>query len=342
MSEATATVFIAAGFLALLYAVIRYPLASALIVASLVVLVISRRADADTFEVSAIIESEADRTSMQDAARDAASIIKDALGVDVVVTYTDINTVAGHTQAAFLLDAVKAYRVDHAQHAKADATVLFTRRDIRIGGSDYTGIATVGPSCSASASAIVELRNDGEDGAILAHELLHTVGVPHDHAPGWLMSEGISRTTGRAMSPDSVLTFRAAGTGECMRVPVANPPPAAVQAQPAAPSTGGGGSFDTFVIIFLTGLACWKIGRIQARKAFDVWFKAAENLVKDQDATIQRLQTELEAANATINRRVSEEDLIHLAAQHTHDQGRQGYVFTRSSLLEMLRAVRNM
>lgn len=264
-------------------------------------------AKADTFEVSAIIESEADRASMQDAVRDAAAIYS-ALGLDLVVTYVDINTVAGHTQAAFLLDAVKSYRVDNASHRKADATILFTRRDIKIGGSDYVGIATIGPACSASASAIVELRNDGEDGAILAHELLHTVGVPHDAAGGWLMSEGISRTTSRALSPDSVLTFRAAGTGECMSTPAANPPPAAVQSQPAAPfsteakPSGGGGSFDTWGIIFLTGLACWRIGKYQGKAEFRQWYAHTEKFVRDQDATIQRMQTELDAANATIRK----------------------------------------
>lgn len=205
-----------------------------------------RYANASTLEVAAIVESETDRASMEDAVRDAAAIYRDQLGIDIAVTVVDVGTVAGHTHAQFLLDAVKAYRMERTAHRGADATVLFTRRDIRMGTSDYAGIATVGPVCSALASAIIELRGDGYDGILLAHELAHTIGVMHDAAPGWLMSESPSRSGGSTFSPDSIATVRAAG-GECFSTPAANPPPAAVQ-PPAAPSTGGGGSTDGLLL----------------------------------------------------------------------------------------------
>lgn len=158
--------FIAAVLLGILYVAFRYwPFTLAFLAMCVLAVSCSK---ADTFEVSAIIESEADRSTMQDAVDAAGSILRGQFGVDLVVTYVDINTVAGHTQGNALLDAVKAYRVDHAQHRVADATVLFTRRElIRL-----AGIATIGPACSAQASAIVAIRNDGNDGAILAHELL--------------------------------------------------------------------------------------------------------------------------------------------------------------------------
>lgn len=216
-------------------------------------------ANADTLEVSAVIESEMDRATMEDAATDAAAIFKDQLGVDLVVTYTEVGSIAGHTHAYFLLDAVGAYRMDHAQHSAADATVLFTRRDIRVGTTDYIGIATTGPACSANASVVMEIRGDGYDGALLAHELLHTVGVPHDATPGWLMSESLSRVMSRTISQDAILTFRAAGLGKCVGTTAANPPSAAGQTPPAAPSTGGGGAMDGplfFVLLIL--LAVWR------------------------------------------------------------------------------------
>lgn len=250
-------------FVGALYIICRAPL---LFISIIVVLLISQcmqhSADAaERFEVSAIIEADTDRATMEDAVRDAAAIYRDQLGVDLVVTYVDINTVAGHTQAQFLLDAVKAYRVDSPKHRATDATVLFTRRDIRLGGTDLAGLATVGPACSAQASAIVEIRGDGADGAILAHELAHTVGVMHDAASGWLMSESVSRFGAGQFSPDSLATFRAAGVGECMSIPAANPPSAAVQAAPAAPSTGGGGSCDLLVLPLFALLYVWRLVR---------------------------------------------------------------------------------
>jgi hypothetical protein len=222
----------------------------------------SKPTPAATLEVAAIIESEADRVTMQDAIRDANTILSGQLGLDVTVTYVDVNTVAAHTHAQFLLDALKAYRTGSNVHRLADATVLFTRRDIRIGGGDYLGFATIGPVCSASASAIVELWGDGREGAVLAHELLHTVGVPHDHESGWLMSENLGAWTSVSMSPDSIQTFRAAG-GECFNAPVAIPP-APVQT-PAAPSNaGGGGAMDWPCLLVLLVLVF--VASFQSRK----------------------------------------------------------------------------
>lgn len=101
--------------------------------------------------------------------------------------------------------------------------------------------------------------------------------------------------------------FRAAGTGECFGTPAVNPPSAAVQTQPAAPFSteakqpaGGGGSFDTWAIVFLAMLVVWKVASIKARREFHRWYAETEKFVRDQDATIQRMQTELDAANATI------------------------------------------
>lgn len=261
-----------------------------LTIAALLVLATAtvRYANADTLEVAAIIESEADRVSMQDAVRDADAIFGQ-LGLDLTVTYIEVGEVAAHTHAKALLDAVKAHRWDSAVHQLADATVLFTRRDIKMGTSDLAGIATVGPACSSGASAVVELRNDGFDGAILAHELLHTVGVPHDHAQGWLMSEGISRVTAATVSPDSLATFRAAGA-ECF-TPAANPPPAAVSA-PAAPSdsgTGGGGCMEVWLLLALVVLLAWvKLRDLQDSVAF--WKQTATERLAALEKTNQQLR----------------------------------------------------
>jgi hypothetical protein len=299
MSDSAITVFFLIAFVGLLYAIVRYPLASLAFVLAMCAIAVAGKARADTLEVAAIIESEADRATMLDAVRDAQAITKDALGLDIAVKLVDISTVAGHTQAQALLDAVKQYRFDHTAHGAADATVLFTRRDVK----GYAGIATVGPACSAQASAVVAIRNDGNDGAILAHELMHTVGVPHDKANGYLMSEELSRYTSRTMSPDSVLTFRAAGVGECM-APAAVIPPST--AKPAAPSTGGGGAFDTWVIILLTGLACWRVGVFQGKEHFRKWYDTTAKFAGEQDAVIQQQQDTIKAHEETIQRLLGE------------------------------------
>lgn len=212
------------------------------------------------FEVAAVIESEADRPAMQEAAAYAARIYRDQLGVDLAVTVVDVNTVATHTQAQTLLQAVQAYRVDRPQHLATDATVFFTRREMTRG---YQGIATIGPACSAGAAAVVTIKSDGLDGQILAHELAHTVGVPHDHAPGYLMSETLARGGSDYMSPDSVQTFKAA-PAECMAIQA--PPAASAQ---RAESTGGGGAvtpFEATALLVFAGL-CILIRRLDKERA---------------------------------------------------------------------------
>lgn len=251
--------FIAALLLSAVYVLARFWQFTLGVLATMLLAVSCSKAG--TLEVAAIIESEADRNAMMDAVSVADTIVS-PLGLDIVVTYIEVGEVAAHTHAGFLLEAVKSHRVDSALHRNADATVLFTRRDIKMGATDYTGIATVGPACSAAASAIVEMRNDGNDGAILAHELLHTLGVPHDDGLGWVMSEGLGRHMSYGISPDTELTFRAAGT-ECLNAPAVIPP-AAVQA-PAAPfssdeSSGGGGSFDWLLALLLAPLAMFRKG----------------------------------------------------------------------------------
>src|ERR1700755_496851 len=122
MSESACTVFFVMTFIGIVYVVVRYPmqfLFGLFIFCCLVILAagVARCAKADTLEIAAIIESEADRASMLDAVRDAQAIFHDGLGVDIAVTSVAISTVAGHTQAQALLTAVP-------RKAGADDTVI--------------------------------------------------------------------------------------------------------------------------------------------------------------------------------------------------------------------------
>jgi len=235
----------------LLWALIIRPLLAAAIGAALICLaLLASPSHAATFELSVVIESADDRAAADEAVNAAAAIYRAQLGVELVATVREVSTVAGHTKPEALLDALKQYRLDRPTLRATDATVLFTRRELTRG---YEGIATIGPSCSAAAAAIVRLRNDGLDGEVLAHEVAHTVGVPHDAQPGYLMSESVARSSAPNFSADSVLTFKAA-PADCME----SPKPAAAVSVPtvaSSPTTGGGGSADWFTLGALVVLA---------------------------------------------------------------------------------------
>lgn len=276
-------------FVAMVVSAIKYPVYW---IFGLVVLMLavscSKADDLRTFEVSVIIEQESDRAAADEAVRAAAYIWRTQVGTDIVATYYDVSRVAEHTKAEALLDALKVYRMDNSQHRAADATVLLTRRDLTRG---YEGIATIGPACSASASAVVRLRADGLDGEVLAHELLHTVGVPHDHAAGWLMSESIARTSAPSMSPDSVLTFKAAPL-DC----TAKIEPRAVNqsggGEPLAKPTGGGGSFDTPWLVVLAVFVVYvlMLRTLQANKRYTQW--QTEEITRLTNELVTRLPTD--------------------------------------------------
>lgn len=242
---------IAFGLLAaLLFSVIKRPGWWVAGLALLVLVISCQRSEAAElrFEVSIVGETADDRPAIDEAVAYAAQLYRSQLGIELAVSYADISTVAAHTKPEALLDEVKLYRLDRPQHRAADATVLFTRRELTRG---YEGIATIGPACSASASAVVRLRADGLDGQVLAHELLHTLGVPHDHDAGYLMSVSLSRNGSDTMSADSVLTVKAAPLAECMAKPVAATVPAGTPTEPS----GGGGAFDVWWVFALLLIA---------------------------------------------------------------------------------------
>jgi hypothetical protein len=249
----------------------------------LVVLVLavscSKADDLRTFEVSVIIEQESDRAAAAEAVSSAAYLWRTQLGTDIVATYYDVSRVAEHTKPETLLAAVSMYRTDNAKHRAADATVLFTTRELT---RRYEGVATIGPACSASAAAVVRLRTDGLDGEVMAHELLHTVGVPHDHAAGWLMSESLARTSAPSLSPDSVRTFMAAPLDCTAKIE----PRAVVQSGGGEPPTGGGGAFDWQTVLMMFGLAV--IMWLQNRH-----LKACQDSEREHIVEISKLTREL-------------------------------------------------
>lgn len=208
---------------------------------------------AERFDVSVVIETADDLDAANQAVSYAAGIFGPQVGIEVVAVQVEVGSIAeGTTHAQTLLDAVKVFRFAKGYERISDVTVLLTRRTLKRG---YQGIATVGPACSASAAAVVTLRDDGYDGQILAHELAHTFGLMHDTVPGWLMSDSLSRAGADAFSPDSLATLEAAPL-DCMAVSALPPTQAAMVGGAAASdvpagTSGGGGAFDWPMIFAL-------------------------------------------------------------------------------------------
>lgn len=247
------------------------------IIAVLVLMVSCQRSEADPrFELSFVIESEDDRASAVAAIDYAAKLYANQFGIELAPVVSMVNDPAQHTHAGALLDAVKQFRFTYQMLTATDATVFFTRRTMTRG---YQGVATVGPVCSASAAAVVTLRDDGYDGQILAHELLHTLGVPHDLAGGYLMSESNSRAGSDYASPDTVLTVKAAPLADCMGKPAASS--YSVPTGTPTASSGGGGAFDlgfVFALLFLCGMVyAERVGR------------AAITRLREENADLQRM-----------------------------------------------------
>lgn len=209
-------------------------------------------AEPTRFEISIVLENDSDMARIDAAVSQAADIFRNDLAIDIVPVYFQTASVAEHTKAEALLTALQSFRMANPQHSNADATVLFTRRELTRG---YDGFATAGPACSAGASAIVELHGDGLDGEVLAHELLHTIGVQHDSDSGWLMSEALSRTGNNKLSPLTFATVKAAPL-DCMR---AIEPRASATSVGTPQADGGGGSFGISTLACLVGLLIWRI-----------------------------------------------------------------------------------
>lgn len=217
------------------------------------------------FEVSIVLDDAADKPAADEAMAHAAGIFRSQLGIELATVYSEVGYVADHTKPEALLIALQTFRDNRPNHRASDATVLLTRRELT---RMTQGIANVGPACSSAAAAVVSLKADGLDGQIVAHELLHTIGVPHDHAPGWLMSESLTRNGIETLSPDTISTVKAAPL-DCM---LAIEPRTASQSNgvepPSTASQGGGGAFDpVFILMLLALVAVALTGEVRVKRA---------------------------------------------------------------------------
>ena len=201
----------------------------------------------------------------------ADNIFVQQLGIDIEVTYVDIpvsesdDTVAGHNHVVSLIESLRDYRYENADHFAADITLFLSVREFTTGSSQYAGYAYVKSICSANSIAMTRLFNNGLDGETLAHEMAHVLGAVHDgdspcestNTRGYLMSSAVH--TGNSnfsqCSIDTIKT-RLEAYGYCMvedtTVPVITPVPT------TNTSRGGGGAIDIlflFIMVVITTLS---------------------------------------------------------------------------------------
>lgn len=203
------------------------------------------------YEISIVLDDAADKPAADEAIRHAAGIFRNQLGIELVPIYSEVAHVADHTNPDALLSELNMFRWNRPQHNVSDATVLMTRRMLT---RRVRGIANVGPACSSVAVAVVMLQADGLDGQVLAHELLHVIGVDHDAVPGWLMSESLAHNGIETVSPDTVLTVKAAPLDCMLAIEPRTATPSSVGEPPTAAVQGGGGAFDVPFILMLLAL----------------------------------------------------------------------------------------
>ena len=193
----------------------------------------------------------------------ANNIFLDQLNIDIKITHIDIpateaeDTIENYTLVGDLANSLIAYRNENIEHASADVTVLFTKRNI-VGASNLIGFAMTGQVCNAKSVAIVELRDNGLDYLTLSHELAHILGAIHDGDPpcenetetGWLMSSIIFNGS-QFLSQCSIekITFTINKSGSCLlednTTPVEEPP------VEVPPGLGGGGSASIIFLLLL-------------------------------------------------------------------------------------------
>lgn len=143
---------------------------------------------------------------------EASVIFTEQLNIELDVTHIEIpvteaaDVIANHTHSLFLLDSLNDYRRDNPIHRNADATVLFTKRNLvesSEGSKNLLGVAGIRTICTDLSTAVVELTDTGLDYLTLAHELGHILGAIHDgvspceneNSTGYLMSSSIPQAS---------------------------------------------------------------------------------------------------------------------------------------------------
>lgn len=204
---------------------------------------------ATSMKIGVFVDSvDISREHAYDLIREAEAIYhRNGLPIKFSVDSFEVIRPSAHSNPWHVLDDVIEQRISPTR--KADVYVLLTKRTLSVGSSIYAGVATNGPACAISASAVVSLWGAG-DAVTLAHELAHTFGVEHDAPGGYLMSAKTNAMSD-VMSADTIGVIKGAYL-DCMQEPAATVP---VGTNASTAPTGGGGSLQLWFLLVLIGFA---------------------------------------------------------------------------------------
>jgi len=182
-------------------------------------------------------------------------IYRDQVPLQAIVTSVEIRAVRGDNRA------IEKNRKRPKKDNSA-VTLFFTDKELTIGSTEVYGYANIGSLCTRDAIAVISLTTDEIDLMVIAHEMAHIFGVPHDGVDecettpptGFLMQAvGFDGSTFSQCSLD------------IMRAAIRDAP--CLTASPIPPSPlqkAGGGAVDWTILFVLAIFAfyMWARGRL--------------------------------------------------------------------------------
>lgn len=102
---------------------------------------------------------------------------KQDANIDVRLQSVTTKQLSQHEHPVALLLDVQFYR---AMQPTSDVTIYLTTRNLRAGETFYRGYASDGQAGALAGAAVVVLMFSHTDEDAIAHEIAHTLGVPHD------------------------------------------------------------------------------------------------------------------------------------------------------------------
>lgn len=259
-----------------------------LVAALLVGNTITRADERSRLTVSVVVDTDVtDHAYAVAAVNRAAALIDTDLWMHVqIVSISYGQHISASVKAAALLDDVVGFRNADAGLAQSGATLFLTARVATQAGYNYNGSAYAdvsGYSYAASAytnqgAAFVTLDFGGLDYLVIAHELGHLLGAPHDDdgpcrgqspAAGYIMQAyAIGPTTFSDCTIGQINGYVYSHTSDfydALQHPASNVTASVPVPQTAQPVSGGG-AVSWWLFVSLLVLALWQFYRAQIWK----------------------------------------------------------------------------
>jgi len=140
-----------------------------------------RRHSSPVLTISAVIDNTyvaqvgeaAARMRVDTILNNVVIIYRDQVPLQAIVTSVEIRAVRGDNRA------IEKNRKRPKKDNSA-VTLFFTDKELTIGSTEVYGYANIGSLCTRDAIAVISLTTDEIDLMVIAHEMAHIFGVPHD------------------------------------------------------------------------------------------------------------------------------------------------------------------